>query len=79
MKHAADALRTEGTELLARAGQVGSLSRAIQQQRLRLATEIEKVALLEAEVNRLNSERDGLVGRIAGLEERLGRGPSTGG
>lgn len=71
LAQAALSLRSEGAELVRRAGDVGSLERSVQNERARLREDLERCKKLEAELQGLVGERARVSERMATLQERL--------
>lgn len=71
LSRAAATLRSEGSELVRRAGEVGSLERSVQKEHGRLREELEKCTRLEAQLAGLVGERLRAAERVAVLQDRL--------
>lgn len=67
----ASALRSEGSELVRRAGDVGSLERSVQHEQGRLREELERCKRLEVQLAGYTGERSRVAERVAVLQERL--------
>jgi chromosome segregation ATPase len=77
LAQAASSLRSEGAELVRRAGDVGSLERSVQKERARLREDLERCKKLDAELGGLVGERARVSERMAALQERLRLAAST--